>query len=243
MKLLWMTDLHLRGADEAGYAQASTRFSVSLAHALIITGDIANDAKSTQYAHYAALSANSLLTKRELPGNHDDPAALAALQPGQPALPYSEVVGKYRLFYLDSQLDGQDAGKLGPDQLIWLDQALSTSPEPAILFLHHQPTRLFMPSIDSLGLEDAAQFQELLARHRQNIAHIGFGHAHLAISGSVRGIPFTGLPAISLQMQPNFASAEFIPTPDRPPFYGVIIANETSLVVHTVEVKLLAENE
>ena len=65
-----------------------------------------------------------------LPGNHDDPAALVARFGDTPYLgngvspSYTVEYPQATLVIANSWVQGSPAGRLGPDQLAWLDQAL-----------------------------------------------------------------------------------------------------------------------
>lgn len=104
--------------------------------------------------------------------------------------------------------------------------------------MHHQPTRTFIPSADTIGLADRVAFEALVRRFRKKIAHIFFGHCHLPISGSLCGVGFTGLPATAPQQYPNFASQRFVPDPKAPPAYGVVFTEEATISTHVVWVEL-----
>jgi len=243
MKLIWFTDLHL-GADDANH----DRFRRCLDHALaahgdadriVITGDIAQDGTEADYAAYRRLMGDCPRPVRLVPGNHDNREAMWCALPDTPRsgggrISYAEELGGYGLIFLDTLWPGSDAGDLGTEQLHWLEGELAED-RPALIFMHHQPGPVFLPSADGIGLADQAEFTGLLARHGKAVAGIFFGHCHRPIAGSLMGVPMMGLPAVAPQMRANFATTDFIPEPEAPPQYGVILAAGGHIVCHTIE--------
>ena len=252
LKIVWITDLHMRSPGDPAAAAMRERLDRVLAHAFarhadaalcVITGDIAHTGEAGQYEAFGDAIRACPVPWRVLPGNHDDRARLAATAnlplcgPAQ-TLRGATDLGGYRLLFIDTQLTGEDAGMVRPADLEWLREELAGTPDPALLFMHHQPGRVFIPSSDTIGLVDGAAFEDVLARHRDRIAHIFFGHCHLPVSGSVGGIACTGLPATAVQQTANFADLAFIADDGAPPCYGVILADGANLACHTIPVRL-----
>ena len=249
-KILWFTDLHLRNRADPLAGMIESRFQHCLDHALarhadadfcVFTGDIANDGQAAEYAAFTRLMSGFPLPYHALMGNHDARTALsvALASPGPSAtgtLTGSRIVGDQLAIFLDTHIPGSDAGHLAEADLAWLDQSLAAADRPALIFMHHQPGRVFIPSFDGIGLENAQAFQALLSRHRDRIAHIFFGHCHLPISGSLAGIGITGLPATATQQAANFATDDFVADLDAEPCYGVILVDGPNLACHTLQV-------
>ncbi len=83
-------------------------------------------------------------------------------------------------------------------------------------------------------LDDAA-FRRLVARHREQIRHIFFGHCHLPLAGSVAGIPVSSLRGTDHASYPLFAETEVLCASDLPEAYGVVFLGEDYVTVHMVE--------
>lgn len=253
LKLIWMTDLHLRAQGDPGAAVNEARLRACIDHAhlhhadaqlCVVTGDLADTGEMAEYRDLERFGLGRWNDLRVLPGNHDRADVLAQSLTGKDRhWPESMSVAGFRLVLLDTSVAGSDRGRVGGDVLKWLDAQCRECAEPILLFMHHQPGPTFVPSTDTIGLEDASAFADLLARQRGRIAHIFFGHCHMPISGSLAGVGFTGLPATAHQQYPNFADETFVTDWMAPPYYGVIFADEHTIATHIVRPGRLAERE
>jgi 3',5'-cyclic-AMP phosphodiesterase len=122
-----------------------------------------------------------------LPGNHDDRelmrAAFAPLElfPAQGPLCCDVGLGPVRLIGLDSLIPGDPAGRLGPEQLAWLDARLGEQPEiPTLVALHHPPFRTGIDHMDAMMLEDGDALAAVIGRHRQ-VERVLCGHVHRSV--------------------------------------------------------------
>lgn len=246
-KLLWFTDLHLRGVADAEGQFAADRFRRVLDHAtlhhrdaerILVTGDIADEGEAEAYHAFAAMTNGLELPVSCVPGNHDNPNMMQKSIAGARAgWPLDIAWGDYRMLLIDTSQRNETAGAIKDADLVWLDRCLSEAEAPVFIILHHQPAGLFMPSVDMIGLRNADAFGSFVSRHRTRIARLFFGHCHLPIGGSLHGVPISGLPATARQQYPNFADRRFIADPAADPVYGVVIAEGPILAVHTVPVR------
>ena len=65
-----------------------------------------------------------------------------------------------------------------------------------------------------------------------DIRHIFFGHAHRAISGQWRGIPFSALPSLNHQLPLVGTSVETVYS-DEPPMYAAVLIEAGCTIVHS----------
>ena len=154
--------------------------------AVLITGDLTNDGDAAVWAELMAMLGRLEAPVYPIPGNHDDRelmrAACARLRlfPQEGPLRFVADLGPLRLIGLDSLVPGDPAGRLGPEQLAWLDAALKASAAPTLVALHHPPFRTGIDHMDAMMLEDGAALAEVIGRHPQ-VARVLCGHVHRSV--------------------------------------------------------------
>src|SRR6266545_6846726 len=112
--------------------------------AVLVSGDLADNAADAEYEQVCELLAPLRAPLYVLPGNHDDRRALHRHfgVPGGDGEPvcYSVDLGPLRLVVLDTKLPGEPSGALEGDQVDWLDAELAAAPaQPTLLAMHHPP--------------------------------------------------------------------------------------------------------
>lgn len=207
--------------------------------AILLSGDLANDASDEQYVRLGELLAPLSAPVHVLPGNHDDRGALrrhlGAPGDAETPLQYAVDLGALRLVALDTLWPGHDGGRLGPERLEWLDRELSAGPQtPTLLALHHPPVITGLPAFDAIGLEEADRhgLEEIVARHPQ-VHALTAGHVHRAFVGELAGRPVLSVPSTYLQARLDFRSPELAFCAD-PPGFAVHVALDGRLVSHLV---------
>lgn len=155
--------------------------------AVLATGDLVDAGSAAEYAALRDLLAPLDMPVYLIPGNHDDRAALrhafagnghAYLPPGSGPLCYAVEDHPVRIVALDSLIPGAVGGRLGADQIDWLEATLAARPEaPTIVMLHHPPAHPGVPWLDRIGVEDAAALGAVIGRHCQ-ILRVLSGHDH-----------------------------------------------------------------
>jgi Icc protein len=125
------------------------------------------------------------------PGNHD---VRTAFVEGLGISARSVVeAGGYRFVMLDSLIDAVagervDEGRLGEDQLAWLDARLGQSDDPAFVCLHHPPTTIGLELMDPIRLIDGEALAAVLDDHPHVVATL-VGHAHTMGATTFAGRP------------------------------------------------------
>ncbi len=155
------------------------------ADAVLITGDLTNDGDAPVWAELMALLGRLRAPVLAVPGNHDDRELMRkAFAPGFPAegpLRFAVDLGPLRLIGLDSLIPGAPGGRLGPDQLAWLDEQLAGAPErPTLVALHHPPFATGIDHMDAMMLADGDALAEVIGRHPQ-VARVLCGHVHRSV--------------------------------------------------------------
>lgn len=158
---------------------------------LVVSGDVADHGLPEEY-----VAARAWLDRWEgplavCPGNHDVRAAFVdGLGIGTRLVVEA---GGARFVMLDSLVDAdetgrRDEGRLGVDQLAWLDACLADDARPAYVCLHHPPTTIGLELMDPIRLVDGDALAEVLARHPHVVATL-VGHAHTMAVTTFAGRP------------------------------------------------------
>jgi Icc protein len=139
-----------------------------------------------------------------LPGNHDDPALLAASLPGSPVgAPRVHPCGDWAIALLDSQQPGECGGRLGPERLALLAERLAASTARHwLLAVHHPPMTIGSPWMDAMGLADGPALLKLLARDGR-VRAVVCGHVHQRFEARYQGIQLLSCPATRVQFAPR----------------------------------------
>ena len=136
-------------------------------------------------------------------------AAFAQLElfPAEGPLCFAVGLGPMRLVGLDSLIPGDPAGRLGHEQLAWLDARLGEAPErPTLVALHHPPFRTGIDHMDTMMLEDGDALAEVLGRHGQ-VERVLCGHVHRAVQCRFAGTIAQIAPGTAHAVQLTLAGA------------------------------------
>lgn len=249
MLIAHLSDPHLRTDALAAEPAAGLHRALGRVLALdprpdcvVITGDLTEHGNPDAYTQLRELIGHFPLPLHLTTGNHDDPAALLEVFAGTPFLGggnsthYAVAHPGATVVVLDSWQPGTPSGRVGDEQLAWLDGALAERPDvPAFVCLHHPPVEVGIPLIDGMRLDDGPALGDVLARHR-NVERVLAGHVHRAISAPFAGTVVSIAPSTYRQLSLTFR-------PDRPAGYladptGFLahVATPTGFATHTVPV-------
>ena len=223
-----VTDPHLFADPEASLRGTVTRDSLQRvldhiqaadwpADIVAVTGDLIQDDSSAAYQKFCDQFSTLELPIHCIPGNHDIRELMqSALQ--RPWFHYCETVrlGSWTVVGIDSCLSGTAAGEVSRPELDRLRGILDENREGHVLVcLHHPPLPVGSKWLDSVGLENADAFLDLISQYSQVRGAI-FGHVHQELDETVRGIRIIGTPSTCRQFKRN--SDEFA-VDDNPPAY------------------------
>ena len=158
---------------------------------LVVTGDVADHGLAHEYADARAWLDRWPGPVAVCPGNHD---VRTAFVEGLGVAARSVVeTGGYRFVMLDSLVDAVagervDEGRLGDDQLAWLDARLGESDNPAFVCLHHPPTTIGLELMDPIRLMDGDALAAVIDHHPHVVATL-VGHAHTMGTTTIAGRP------------------------------------------------------
>lgn len=185
---------------------------------VVLTGDLAHDEHPETYRGLRARLEPYGVRVHALPGNHDDRTALrhgfpdAATQP-EAIVCFAERLDGWCLVGLDSRIPREDPGRLGDDQLAWLQQVLAEHAHvPTVIFLHHPPVPTGHPVLDDMGLLDADALAAALAPAPW-VAAICHGHIHRAFEGRLGATPVLGAPSSAFQFPAHPDHGAYDPLP------------------------------
>ncbi len=231
-----LSDTHIVAATHQEFHGVNTYETLSRAIAqisrldpppafVIFTGDLINDEDAQSYCVLKHLTDQLSVPTYFAMGNHDlrqpfRQVFLGAQQPSSTPYYYAFEAVQYRFIVLDSLVEGEVGGALDVTQLSWLDATLAADPlRPTILFVHHPPVPTGIDWLDAHAIANSTELLEVLAKNRQ-IRRVFFGHVHMPLHITVRGVQFTSVPSTCYQF------GDLVVTPKvfaGPPGYGVVV--------------------
>ena len=254
-KLLVITDLHICTPGETIIGLDPTlRFRQVLdaaltthpdAAALILMGDLTHRGLPAEYAALAAVLADVAIPVIPMLGNHDRRDAFLAAFPDAPRTAHGHIqslldLGDHRIITLDS-LDGppyragHHSGRLCPERLGFLTDALAGAQDKgALVFVHHPPFDTGIAGMDAIKLADGADLLALLRDHPR--VHLVCGHIHRTISGSTVGVPWTIFKSPCHQGVIDLTDTNSSLSVDEPGAYGLILLTDDGIVAHSEDV-------
>lgn len=171
---------------------------------VMFTGDLISDDEPQSYRHLKLLTDRLPSPVYFAMGNHDlrrpfRHVVLGEESPGCEPYCYTFDAAGYRFVVLDSLVEGEVAGSLDAAQLAWLDTTLTdSSQQPTVVFMHHPPVPTGVDWLDAYTFGNGDDLLDILVRHRQ-VQRVFFGHVHMPIQITERGMQFTSVPSSAYQ--------------------------------------------
>ena len=262
MKLVHISDIHispepildLDPIDNFLKCLAHVEEHQSDADRIVITGDLTHHGLAESYERLKEIMAGSSLTGDRAPrlmiGNHDSRENFSAAFPGTSRdengfIQWTEDTPAGVFVYMDTVRNGNHAGSYCSARRAWLEAALEDARargKSAWLFMHHNPTAVRVANADQIGIGEEAELKALLARYRDTVRHMFFGHCHYTLSGSVAGIPFSAPRSTNHVCWPDFSgNAARMGHGELQPNYNVCFLGQDDVVVHSID--FLDENK
>ena len=150
---------------------------------LLLTGDIADDG-STEALERVAREVKVLgVTVLATAGNHDDPAAVAAVLGAVD----EKLIGGWRLCLADTTIPGKEWGQIDVPAL--LQRLGPADGPPTVLALHHPP--ITTSTHPWMRLDNGSELVTALAA-RGDVRVVVSGHLHEAFNAVVGGVSYIG---------------------------------------------------
>ncbi|MEO3776320.1 phosphodiesterase [Micromonospora sp. B11E3] len=210
---------------------------------VVITGDLTEHGRPDEYVALRDVVGRFPLPVHLVAGNHDDRESLLDIFGGTPCL-----AGGYSAHYvverpdatlvvLDSLTAGADgAGRLGAEQLAWLDEVLARRPRlPAVVCLHHPPVPVGMPFLDGIRLRDGDDLAKVVAAH-PHVVRVLAGHVHRAVTVDFAGTVLTTAPSTWRQSSLALDAAERLGYVLEPTAFLLHLVTKAGCATHTVQV-------
>ena len=228
IRILHLTDPHLFATADGALRGTETQASLQrvldhyqaggwIADRVVITGDLIQDDSAEAYDRFRELMLPLNLRMHCVPGNHDVRALMRRVCC---APPFSycayEEVGDWLLVGLDSCKSDEAFGFLETEELNRLSDIVGKSAAKHVMVcLHHPPVSMGSAWLDTVGLENGAEFLQTLSSLGR-VRLVVFGHVHQAYDEEHEGIRIIATPSTCRQFLPG--SDDFA-LDDRPPAY------------------------
>jgi Icc protein len=176
------------------------------AQALLHTGDLVHDESPAGYDDLAGQLTALGLPGRVIPGNHDDPRAMARAFAG-PLITTERrlVVGDWTVIMLNTQIPGAVPGALSDDELAALDEAIETlTTHHALVAMHHPPMPVGTPWLDAIALQRPAALQARIEAEPR-IRGVLVGHIHHPVDQRWCGRRVISAPSTAVDFCPGAA--------------------------------------
>ncbi len=218
LSLLQITDLHiLPGLDETflginteHYFHAILELAFSEHHhfdLILVTGDLAQNPCPASYQR--------ILQKLEatntpcicLPGNHDDYELMQQVfNSPQVNCQKQVLLENWQLICLNSQIPGATGGRLSKQELLFLEDCLTSNPNHhGLIAVHHNCLETKSVWLDTMIIENSEEFLMVLEKYPQAKA-VTSGHIHQAMDITIGALRIFGTPSTCFQFTPKSES-------------------------------------
>ena len=225
MKIIHLTDTHLRGDNLLSFGKCDTTATVKkamdyfrnmpekdLPDLFIATGDLADNGNLEAYKKVHDYFTQLPRPVYCIPGNHDKRKDMYNIL-GKTLCPIEEGMAPYfcytiedmpiRIICLDTIVEGKHWGGISTKVADWLEAKLDEKPnKKTMIFTHHPPFEAGMGFMDE-GFEDLGRLEEILVRHKDHI-QLCCGHMHCTITTNWKGIPISVASPICMLMELDF---------------------------------------
>lgn len=234
LRVLHLTDPHLFAKPDGVFRGTVTYASLEavLSHysegdwradVAVVTGDLIQDDSKAAYGHFRDLLGSLKLPVYCLPGNHDVRNLMREAL-SEPPFFYCDSFEDHNwlVVCLDSCKSGSAGGELRPDEIERLESLIAASGAKHVMVcLHHPLLPMGSKWLDTVGIENAAEALQRLAR-QERLRLTLFGHVHQEFEGQYQGFRIIATPSTCRQFEPG---SEKFSVDQKPPAYRRIELN------------------
>ena len=171
---------------------------------VVMTGDQVNDGSEDAYRAMKEVLPDLRFPCHMAMGNHDYRPVFRRVilgESGAESAPYYYSLDRagFRIIVLDTQDEGEVAGRLDDVQLDWLERELSSG-LPSVICMHHPPVPVGVPWMDELILKDGERFLRICGE-RTGIRLILCGHVHHDFRMDLHQATVLTAPSVGLQFR------------------------------------------
>lgn len=251
MYIAQLSDLHVTTGELGAEPAARARDALLRVQALrprpdfvVITGDLVDTGADAEYELTRTLLDAVDIAVHVLPGNHDNATRVlrhlgdyARPGAGEPNRCYYRVDdADVTLICCDTSVPGHPHGRLGPEQLQWLDEQLAdTENRTVILAMHHHPVPTGIAGMDAIMLTDADALGDVLRRHPP-VSRVLCGHLHRAITATLAGAVVMSAPSTYRQVHLDLDGEPTVAFVDEPPALLLHRISGDRVVTHHVPI-------
>jgi len=152
------------GADTAASLAAVVDELPTRPDVVVMSGDLADDGRIDAYRRLRALTADLADEIYAVPGNHDDPAAMYEVFGGSGDVRVVRLSRRWTMLLVNSQWLGHGAGRLDPETLDAVDEALARTKRHVVACMHHPPASTCDDPY--CGIVNASETLGVLSRHK-----------------------------------------------------------------------------
>lgn len=223
MRVLHLSDSHLRGDGKLSFRVVDTRYCLETAvshlknldqkpDCIVLTGDLADCGDSKAYETLREALLPLAIPVYALPGNHDRRDRMRNIigdwcpvdRDIAPYICYTVEKDSVRLIMIDTMQPGSHSGHFPPEVAEWLAKTLAAKPlAPTLLFMHHPPFATGMGAMD-----EPFEHLDILETVMSKYPHVRLccGHMHRPVMTLWRGLVAVTAPSISMQIELNLSN-------------------------------------
>jgi len=215
IRVLQITDTHLFASSDGCLLGLNTEQSLEAviaatcanhlpADLILATGDLVHDGTPAAYQRIFSHLESFGLPVYCLPGNHDEAVTLQQSL-GDGLIQYAEHIhhGDWHFIFLDSTIADSEKAHLTAATLEMLERHLQSAPDKhTLVCLHHQPLPTGSKWLDTMAVDNAAEFFAIIENHPQ-VRGILWGHVHQEFDGMRGDIKLMSSPSTCIQFLPG----------------------------------------
>jgi 3',5'-cyclic-AMP phosphodiesterase len=254
MLIAQITDTHIKPEGVLAYRRVDTASFLARAvdhilhldprpDAVLATGDLVDAGEEAEYERLRRLLAPLPMPVYLIPGNHDDRVGIRRVFADHGYLPREGFIqyvvegGPLRMVALDTLRPGSSGGVMDAERIAWVDARLAEAPTtPTLIFMHHPPFKTGIPYMDTIGLDGADAFADVVRRHPQ-VERVVCGHLHRSIQARWAGTVAMTAPSTAHQVAFDVREDAELGFTLEPPGYALHLWREgLGLVSHVATV-------